>query len=197
MKTYLIKDTTSRCVRLGPAKTVGTIVLMLAICLISGCYERVADGNASTYKFAWWLGPAVIFGGILAVPLGWLLRRSMPRWGYGLMVIGPLALIFAAPAMYSDRVFIDDQHFEARFGFWFSPTVQDVKFSELQEIRYIQVTDNRGKAKYELHCVYKTGQTIIVPAGDLVRQTVPEILSRARERGVSVVNLATGGIDKR
>ena len=38
----------------------------------------------------------------------------------------------------------------------------------------------------ELHCITNAGQVSVVHAGDLVRNTVPEILARARARGVVV-----------
>jgi hypothetical protein len=48
---------------------------------------------------------------------------------------------------------------------------------------------HRGpRTKYELRCRSAAGQLTVVPAGDLIRNTVPELLDRARAKGVSVVN---------
>jgi hypothetical protein len=171
------------------AQRIAAIVAVFSICLIAGCYERTTNGATSIYQFAWWLGPAVIGGGILCVPAGWLLRPSVPKWGWVLMVMGPLLLILVAPAMYSDRVVIDDEHFEARFGFWFSPTMHNLRFQDLRVIQYVAVAGTRGRTKYELHCLSASGQSTVVPAGDLVRETVPEILERAKAKGVQVVDL--------
>src|SRR5688572_12914554 len=99
------------------------VALMSIGLLVAGCYERVARGQESIYRFAWWLGPLVIIAGIAAFPAGWFLRKLSAKWGFVLMFMAPFVLFFTAPAMYSDRVLIDDEHFEARFGFWFSPTV--------------------------------------------------------------------------
>jgi hypothetical protein len=162
---------------------------LLAICLVAGCYERVAEGNTSTYRFAWWLGPAVIVGGIVGIPVGWYLRKTVPRWGWALMILGPCMIVLVAPAMYSDRVVIDDEHFEATYGFWFSPTTQNVKFQELSQIEFVGVPGNRGRTNYELHCMSAARGMFVVPAGDLVRQTVPEILSRAKAKGVVVLDM--------
>ena len=171
------------------AKRITAIIVLLAFCLIAGCYERTADGNTAIYRFAWWIGPAVIVGTILSVPIGWVLRKAIPKWGFGLMILGPVLLVLVAPAMYSDYVLIDDEHFEARYGFWFSPSVQSLRFRDLRKIQYVGVPGSRGRTNYEMHCVTTTGQTTVVPAGDLVRQTVPEILTRAKARGVFVVDM--------
>jgi hypothetical protein len=163
------------------------VVAALTLCCLAGCYERVASGNASVYQFAWWLGPLVIALGLLGIPLGWLLRRWSRKWGFVLMGMAPLLILIVAPAMYSDRVLIDDDHFEARYGFWFNPTVQNVRFDGLREIRYVSVENNRGETNYEMHCVSKTGPQTVVPAGNLVINAVPEILEKAKAKGVRVV----------
>jgi hypothetical protein len=162
------------------------LVGLLALGLFAGCYEHVSRGNQSIYQFAWWLGPVVIAGGVLGIPAGWLLRKWSPKWGFVLMGLAPLLLLFVAPAMYSDRVLIDDEHFEARYGFWFNPSEHNLRFQDLREIKYVEVSGNRGRTNYELHCFTKTGQVSVVHAGDLVKNTVPEILARARARGVVV-----------
>jgi hypothetical protein len=175
------------------ARTIKNTVLfagLLTVCLVSGCYERVTQGNQSIYRFAWWIGPSVIAGGILGVPVGWFLRNWNKRWGFVLMCLAPVLLVIVAPAMYSDRVIVDDQHFDAKYGFWFSPNQQSIRFENLREIRYVKIAGNRGRTNYELHCLSPAGQVTVVPAGDLVRQTVPEIAQRAKARGVAFVNEA-------
>jgi len=175
-----------RCFRAMSARGMVVLVGVLALCLISGCYEHVSRGNQSLYRFAWWVGPMVIVGGILGVLIGWLLRKRSQTWGVLLMVMAPVLLVIVAPAMYSDHVLIDDEHFETRYGFWFSPAKHNLRFEDLREIRYVAVPGSRGSTNHELHCIANTGQTSVVHAGDLVRNTVPEILARAKARGVIV-----------
>ncbi len=176
-----------RSVYASPARRAAAFIGLLALVLISGCYERVTQGNQSIYRFAWWLGPAVIAGGILGLPAGWFLRTVNKKWGFALMVLSPVLLIIVAPATYSDRVVVDDQHFEAKYGIWFSPNMQSVRFDDLSEIRYVATRGHRGRIDYSLHCVTKTGETRIVPAGDLVKNTVPEILEKAKAKGINIV----------
>jgi hypothetical protein len=156
------------------------------MCSIAGCYEHTTRGNESFYQFASWLGPVIIGAGILAIPIGWLTRKS--KLGFVLMCMGPVLLLFVAPAMYSDRVVIDDDHFEAHYGLWFNPSVRNVRFSDLREIRYVSVQGTRGRIKYELHCVNKNGNEAVVPAGDLIKYTVQEIMTRAKAKGVIIVD---------
>jgi hypothetical protein len=170
------------------ARGAAVLVGALTLCVMSGCYEHALQGNASIYRFAWWLGPMLIAAGVLSVPAGWLLRQWNAKWGFVLMILGPILLVVVVPAMYSDYVVVDDEHFEARYGFWFSPTVHNVQFQELREIRYVAVPGSRGRTDYELRCLSNTGQVSVVHAGDLVKNTVPEILARARARGVSVAS---------
>jgi hypothetical protein len=160
---------------------------LLALCVVSGCYERATVGNQSIYRFDWWLGPTVIGAGILAVPIGWFVRKRNARWGFVLMVMGPFLLAVVAPAMYSDRVLIDDEHFETRYGLWFKPTEQNIRFDDLQAIRYIAVPARRGRLNYELRCTRKAGGETTVHAGDLVKNAVPEILARAKAKGIIVL----------
>ena len=169
-----------------PTKHTSAFLAALVLCFLPGCYERVSHGNESVYQFAWWLGPLVIAGGILAFPCGWLLRKWSKKLGTILMILAPLMLIVAAPAIYSDYAIVDDDHFEARYGFWFAPTVHNLRFDDLQEIRYVAVPGSRGRTNYELHCISRTGQQTVVHAGDLIKNTVPEILERARKHGVRV-----------
>lgn len=176
------------CSRTNSVKSGALLLAALTLCCFSGCYERIANGNESVYRFVWWLGPAVIVGGILGMPSGWYLRQWSPKLGFGLLVMAPLLLLVIAPAMYRDRVLIDDEHFEASYGFWFNPTVHNLRFDELREVQYVELRGRRGRTNYELRCQSKSGQSSVVHAGDLVRNAVLEILERAKANGVHVVN---------
>lgn len=157
---------------------------VLVVCSLAGCIEQTTRGNESVYLFAWWVGPTLIVGGILGIPAGWFLRQWNQKLGVALLIIGPVLLLVFAPNIYNDRVLIDDEHFEARYGFWFSPSNHNIRFDDLNSIQYVEVLGRRGRKKYELHCHHKAGSTTIVSAGDLVRPSVQEILARAKAKGV-------------
>ena len=178
------RDSDTSAVKLSAFFVTALVLSALVYCLLTGCYEHVSRGKESTYQAVWWLGPVIAVGGILGIPIGWCLRKGKLR--SFLLIMSPILLLLVAPAMYSDRVVIDDEHFEAGFGFWFNPSVHNVRFDDLREIRY--VTDSGWRrTKRELHCLTNAGHILVVPAGDLVIHTVPEILARAKARGVRVV----------
>ncbi len=161
---------------------------LFAFCFATGCYEHTSKGEQSVYHFAWWVGPAIICASILGAVGAWFLREWSMKLAIGLMIAAPLAAIFIAPAMFLDKVVVDDHHFEARYGFWFNPTRHDIRFEDLLQIQYVSRTGNRGRKSYEMLCIDQSGQTTVVHAGDLVRSTVPEILDRAKAKGVVVIN---------
>jgi hypothetical protein len=171
---------------------------LLVVCFLSGCYERITKGDQSIYHFAKWVGPLVILGGIVALPLAWFIYQgskrfdhvSIRQWGARfalvLAVVGPVALALVAPGMYMDRVVVDADHFEASYGMWFKPSLHTVRFDDLSEIRFATVPGPRGRKVRQLHCKEKTGTTHVVAVGDLLINAVPEILEKARTKGVSV-----------
>jgi hypothetical protein len=164
------------------------IIGAIFLCSLSGCYEHVTHGNESTYHFAWWLGILVIAGGLAVMPLGWLLRKWVWRAGMTVMCMGPFLIVLIAPSMFTDHVTVDNKHFEARYGIWFTPSVIDVQFADLQKIRYVPVRDSNDKIKYELHCMKRAGGDTVLPIGDLVKFTLPELLEKAKAAGVEIVD---------
>ncbi len=178
-----------RLFQTGSVKSRAALLAAMSLCFVTGCYEHVSRGNESIYGFAWWLGPMIIAVGVVGFPIGWLVYKNWSeRLGFALLILAPVLLVVVAPAMYSDRVLIDEEHFEARYGFWFAPTTHNLRFDDLREIQYVAVRGRRGRKKYELHCVSNAGDVSVVHAGNLVKNTVPEILARAQAKGVRVIS---------
>jgi hypothetical protein len=64
------------------ASTIPRLRLVLTaslLVLLSGCYDRSVQGDRSVYSFAWWVGLLVILGGLVAIPLGLVIRRWSGR----------------------------------------------------------------------------------------------------------------------
>jgi hypothetical protein len=161
------------------------------LCSASGCYEKAVHGDQSVYSFATWLRILAIVGGIVMIPAGWFLRRASEKYGYTVVALGPLFLLVVAPAMFNDRVVVDAEHFEARYGIWISPYTHNVRFDDLREIHHVGVPGRRNRTTYQLHCFRKDGgEPEVVPIGDLVVNAVPEILDRAAAKKVHVVRPA-------
>ena len=168
-------------------RTLLVIMALATVCLLSGCYDRVQRGEESVYHFAMWARILVIGAGVILIPLGILLLIFIKqRWGFIPIILGPVLLFLVGPSMFTDYVVVDANHFEASYGLWFSPNVHHVKFRELRELRHVAVRDSKNRIKYELHCKHMNGSVTVVHCGDLVRNAVEEILSKARAAGVSV-----------
>ena len=106
------------------------------------------------------------------------------------MVLGPPFAGLFAPMLASDRVACDADHFEARYGFWWSPSEFNIRFADLREIRWVTKEGwSRGRKTYSnfLDCVLKSGPTQQVSVGTVMKEAVDEILSRARAHGVPVI----------
>ncbi len=128
--------------------------------------------------------------GALAVPGGWLLRRLSKKYGFVLMFLGAVVLVFVGPMMWRDRVHVDDSHFDYQVG-GFGGIHDSLRFDELRTIRWVE-TETQGRNRhmeYYLDCQKKSGPVARVPVGDLMHGAVPEILERAREHGVAVEGL--------
>lgn len=178
---------------------------LAATCLLTGCVEHAVQGNEITFRHAWWLGPAVLGAACLMlwgaekIPAGpavaaqrnfdrthWLSLRFHPANAKFALVILSLVLFFYfAPLAFERRVTVRDEGFEARLGTIFFPDSHDIRFGDLAVIRYEIGRTTRGKPRPELRCRTKAGPEIVLPAGDVLKAAVPEILRHARARGVA------------
>ncbi|MCI0674684.1 MAG: hypothetical protein L0Y42_02780, partial [Phycisphaerales bacterium] len=82
---------------------------------------------------------------------------------------------------------IDQQGFTCRTGFWFSPTRYEVRFAEVNSLRYVSDVQrgSRGnQRKYKFILQMKSGGARNIVVGDLMRHAVPAILQAATQAGV-------------
>src|SRR5262245_10025930 len=105
-------------------------ILAAAFCLIlSGCYKRIATGNELIFSFQSWVPILLIVLGLLAVPIGIAIFANRQKfWGVILMIAGPIAAGVVAPGMFLDKVVVNEQGFYSRHGFWFSPSIHDIRY---------------------------------------------------------------------
>jgi len=167
------------------------LVGFLALC--TGCTEVSRNDGSTTYSYALWAPTVVIFGLIGAFILGLVLRRHSLKWGWGLIILSPLALIVLAPGMFMSNVVVNNLGFRLKTGFWFSPTEHSVRFADLKSIEHAEEvsTGRRGRKNhsYYLLCNDKAGSTEKMPTGDLMREGAAiEIVSCAKDQGVLFVD---------
>lgn len=162
-----------------------------ACCLaLAGCYRKVSEGGSLTLSLQPWVPLLVAIAGVVLVPVGVvLLTRRQLLWGIALPVVGLLMAIAIAPGMYLDRVVVNEEGFTSRHGFWWSPSVHDIRYKDLSVVRVVveERTTRRGKSySYSFDCSFKSGREERVPLGDVMREALPEIAQQFRAHGVPV-----------
>ena len=186
------------------------LAALVALACLAGCYERTANGTQAIYRAAWWSGPLLTGISLATLLVGWGLYKWSKKppaagaslkhqalamgktwswkWGLVLIFMPVVMLTIVVPALYIDKAVLDDDHCEARYGFWFMPTERTLRFQDFREIRHVAVRDQRGRTTCELHCTSISGELQVFPVGDLMGCVVPELLARAKARGVTVVD---------
>lgn len=172
------------------ARLGGPFVGICCLCL-AGCYRREMDNNGLVFSFQTWVPILVGLAGLVALPAGILMFAKEQRfWGAILAVGGPVIAVGVAPGMFLDRVVVNDQGFYSRHGFWFNPTIHDIRYHDLSLVRLVvEERPARGGGKnysYYFDCSFKNGQQERVPLGDIMREALPEIAAQFRQHGVPV-----------
>jgi hypothetical protein len=140
----------------------------------------------------------LFFGGLMAAPIGWKLRERSARWGWIMLIGGPIAALLIAPSIFLDRVSVNTEGFSRRSGFFGATAVQDVKFSELTGMR-LRAEAERGRrgrrvTRYYLYCDQKNGESTKLPLGnDVCEAAIRQILTAATASGVAIAD-QTGGL---
>jgi hypothetical protein len=164
------------------------LVAMPILVACAGCIQKTAKGDVSTYGFETWIVLCVAVGGALAVPVGWWLRKRNARFGYALLILGPLALILLAPAIWTDRVVVDSKHFE-RSSAMPGSINESISFDDVLGLHYhsaVERSGRRSNRKYYLDVTRKGGQVQTIALGTLFQAALEEILIRAAEKGIKV-----------
>jgi hypothetical protein len=178
----------------GTLRTWARLGVVALIALVAGCVKEDVRGDTSVFSYEGWVSGLVIVGGLVATPLGFAIRKKIPRLGWVLLIGGPILIVAVAPGMFLDKTVVDRDHFEASYGMWFAPSQVDVKFDELASMHLSAETKGFGRRRRterNMDLTYKSGKTRRVPLGDMLRYVAPRIAQRAEEKGVAV----TGGLD--
>jgi hypothetical protein len=158
----------------------------------AGCTVEQTQGDTTIFTYAAWTPYATFAAGVVGFLVGVQIRPRWGRFGWMLIILGPLACLFLAPSFFLDRITVNPQGFTLRTGFWFSPTVHDVKFRDLARIELAteETTGRRGRREkhYYFLCEKKSGGVDKVPLGDLMRSGAShKIAEVAHKEGIPVV----------
>ena len=166
-----------------------TLVAVL-VPLMSGCFDREVKGDAVEFSYSSWVPITVLLVGLAAAPVGLMLRESWKKGMWLGLIMSPVLLLGVLPSMFLDYAKVDSEHFEGRYGIWFTPTKFDVKYSDLSRIDHVtyQTRGRRGRknTNFRLDCVSKSGQVQKVSLGDMLKHAREDILERASAAGVAV-----------
>jgi hypothetical protein len=164
----------------------------MGLAAVAGCYQQTSENNSLVFSYQAWVPPLVALVGVALIPAGiFLFTRQQRRFaGVCVAVLGPIVAIGIAPTFYMDRVVVSEEGFYSRHGFWWDPTVHQVRFQDLNQVTLVveEKIGRRGRKNYSYYfdCSFKQGKQERIPLGDLVRQAMPEIVKRFKEHGVPI-----------
>jgi hypothetical protein len=163
----------------------------LVFALFAGCVHQDVDGTEMRYRYEYWVPAAVGLAGLVATPAGWFLRPKTAKFGWTLLILGPLAVFLITPSMMFDRLTVNDQGFHLRTGFLGSTAV-DVDFDQVGTVRQTAETTSgrRSRTTYYLLFEKKTGgePAKISLGNEMVKAAARAILQRVAARGVPFID---------
>lgn len=164
----------------------------LLLAVTTGCVRESTDAGDEVFQYQLWAPLALVAAGIAAAPIGWFLRNRSTRFGWGLLVLGPLFALALAPSLYLERVTVGGDGFHVRSGIWGSTAVFDVDFNQIRSLRFITQTrtTRRGRRTEQVMvCVPTTGGETRIPLNnDVKRAAVKAIVQQAAARGIQVID---------
>jgi hypothetical protein len=169
------------------------LIAAILLVFLSGCVHENTDGPTQTFTYELWVPLSVLLAGLVAAPAGWFLRKVSARFGWGVLIIGPVAAIIFAPSLFRDRAVVDDTGLSLRTGIWGLTSVHEVKYDDLKQVRISseEVRGRRGskRTNYYLLCERNDGTTAKIPVNNKVAQAAtPHFLKNASDRQISIVD---------
>lgn len=168
-------------------------LLLAAVALSTGCVRETTEGTTHVFQNELWVPIATFFGGVVAGVAGWFVKAHSARFGWTMIILGPIAAIGLAPALFLDRVTVDDSGISARLGVWIFSGPLEVKYADLAQVRLIkeESTGRRGRknVNYSMMCEKKSGEPTKVPLGnDVIETAAPTFLEAVQQRGIPIIN---------
>jgi hypothetical protein len=167
-----------------------TIILLITWC--SGCVRESTVGDHHIFRYEAWVPGVILLAGLVAAAAGWVLRKSNGRYGWILLILGPVAALGFAPSMFLDRVDVGPDGFSRHSGIWGMTSVQDVAFASVSNMQ-LETREERGRRgrrveRQYLVCNLKSGEKVELPAAnDVAREAIPEIARIADSKGIQMI----------
>ncbi|BBO36572.1 hypothetical protein [Lacipirellula parvula] len=169
-------------------------LLLAAVALSTGCVRETTEGTAHVFQNELWVPIVTFLGGVAAAVGGWFVKAHSDRFGWTMIILGPIAALGLAPALFLDRVAIDDSGMSAKVGIWVFSAPLEVKYDNLAQVRLIkeETTGRRGRknVNYSMLCEKKSGgEPTKVPLGNhVIEAAAPAFLEAVQQRGIPIIN---------
>lgn len=169
--------------------------LLAGLLLFSGCVQKEVQGDLSIWTYESWVSAAVVLGG-LAIAGGAFLFRKVGAGAWIVLVVALLVVFTFGPIGFFDRLELDQQHLSTRWGFWFAPTLHDIRFDDVSRIDYTKETrrGRRGRTNTSYYLVFTTKngeQHKLGATNSLMEAAADDLISALSAKGLSV-NDVTG-----
>lgn len=169
------------------------LLVAAAAVAAAGCVRETPTGTGSAFTFETWIPASLTLAGVvvLAAGVGLLAKR---RWKPGLvaLAVGLFGLVLG-PNLFFDRAEVDDEHLSLRTGFWFAPTVHEVRFADVASIEgEAQERSTRRGTRTDFTLVFRrrSGPAERVPLGDLMKRgPMQKALQVAAGRGIPMAGV--------
>lgn len=169
-------------------------VLLASLLLVSSgvsCTRRFQVGEDATFAPGVWMIVVIAVVSVAACIGGAFLRRKLKWVGALLLAGGVLVLCTTVPGLALSRVTVGPNHFEWRKG----THHYRIGFDELDEVSHTSQSVPIGRGRQRVHYLdfkEKNGNVFhiqIEPTTDqFVLEAIPELLRRARQRHVTVID---------
>jgi hypothetical protein len=164
------------------------ILLIPGFGFLLGHVKRQASGDTTSYAIEAWVIAVVASVAITVGVLGWYVRRKRKWFGYLMLGCGVLVLCTTVPGLSLSRTVVDPDHVEwnrgsHHYSFRFDElggvehTVKKIPLGSIikRDVHYLDFTKKSGE---KVHIQLDLG------ADRILQDAIPEIIMRARERGV-------------
>jgi len=168
-------------------------LLLLGGLLLAGCTRKEQQGDLMVWKYETWVGFAAILGGI-AVAAGAIALRKSGNWSWVIMLLAIGFTIGFAPFGFVDHVSLDQEHIATRWGFWFAPTLHDIRFDDVSRVDYTKETrrGRRGRKETSYYLVFTTKngtQDKLTATNSLMEAAAEDLMLALAAKNLSVNDL--------
>ena len=116
----------------------GSLAFAPLCLLMTGCVTSSVSAAGTRFHYAWWLPLGLFMAGLVFIPIGLALTKQSARFGWGLMIAGPIAALAFAPSLFLEQVTVTDKVIDVRSGIWGMTANQTIDFDSVKTLRIAQ-----------------------------------------------------------